>query len=414
MTAFALPPPARSVGTGDPPADMNAVINAVTALGAGQNVLNSAFAGGADLTGSADSAAAFNAAIPAGAGFVYVPAGTYKIGSTVGPLTTNQWIVCAPGVFFSFTGTGDCFRFVDSSTYTTRTRQGGGIIGRPIIDGTSSGTGSTGVHAGDILQLRIDVAVQNFTGAGDIGVHLDNQNYWTEQLQASVWANNCTNLVVLDSGGAITSTGSYDRADLTVYLSQFAGQEGVVLQNGAQIVGGRLRIFGNVASSTSALSNAVLTFTGATAGGHSPATFSGLAQCQLDINVESDGGHTFTAMTISYGSTSNVVVNCSGNVSFGPGNQFTQSNLTTVSAQFAFLGPIIGDPVLAEVNIPTRMSVSSSVTFFSQVSLQRQALLENLSPAPGTPTGGGYLYADATGHLTYKGPSGTVTTLAPP
>lgn len=96
---FTLPPDTRAVGTGNPPADMNNVIDAITSAGAVYNVCNTAFAGGADPTGAADSTAAFQAAINAapyvsandasgilGAAKVtiYVPAGTYLI--STGPL----------------------------------------------------------------------------------------------------------------------------------------------------------------------------------------------------------------------------------------------------------------------------------------------------------------------------------------
>jgi hypothetical protein len=80
--------------------------------------------GGADPTGVTDSSAAFNAAVtalPATGGYLLVPRGTYKLGSTVGPLTTGQYIVCMPGVRFNWTGIGDCFRWVDTTTYGTRT-----------------------------------------------------------------------------------------------------------------------------------------------------------------------------------------------------------------------------------------------------------------------------------------------------
>jgi hypothetical protein len=44
---FSLPPDTRAVGTGNPPADMNAVVDAVTAMGGSFNVFNASFAGGA-------------------------------------------------------------------------------------------------------------------------------------------------------------------------------------------------------------------------------------------------------------------------------------------------------------------------------------------------------------------------------
>jgi hypothetical protein len=97
---YSLPPDTRAVGTGNPPADMNAVVDALTATGAAFNVLNSAFAGGADPTGVSDSTAAFQAAITAAqavGGTVVVPAGTYKGGASS---------LSIPSAPFRFTGAG--------------------------------------------------------------------------------------------------------------------------------------------------------------------------------------------------------------------------------------------------------------------------------------------------------------------
>ncbi len=76
---FTLPPDTRSVGSGNPPADMNSVVDAITAMGAGLNILNAAFAGGADPGGTNDSTAAIQAAINAQAGPVDIPPGHYLV-----------------------------------------------------------------------------------------------------------------------------------------------------------------------------------------------------------------------------------------------------------------------------------------------------------------------------------------------
>jgi hypothetical protein len=83
---FTLPPDTRAVGTGNPPQDMNGVVDTVTAMGAVYSVLNTAYAGGADPTGVADSTAAINAAVAAAAAAgreLRIPAGTYKITSAL-------------------------------------------------------------------------------------------------------------------------------------------------------------------------------------------------------------------------------------------------------------------------------------------------------------------------------------------
>jgi len=81
---YTIPPATRAVGTGDPPGDINGISAVLTGMGAGFSVLNTAFAGGADPTGAADSTAAITAATTAAAAAgrpLYIPAGTYKISS---------------------------------------------------------------------------------------------------------------------------------------------------------------------------------------------------------------------------------------------------------------------------------------------------------------------------------------------
>ena len=78
LKTFALPPDNRTVGSGDPPADVDDLVDAAAAMGAGRNVLNTTFGGGADPTGAADSTVALTAAAAAlGGQLMYLPAGTY-------------------------------------------------------------------------------------------------------------------------------------------------------------------------------------------------------------------------------------------------------------------------------------------------------------------------------------------------
>lgn len=364
----------------------------------------------ADPTGGTDSAGAFNdalAALPSTGGYILVPYGTYLIGSTVGTFITNQWLICEPGVTFNFTGTGDCFNFTDSSTYTTRTTQGGGIQGRPIINKVGSSAGARAIHAGDILGLRFDVAIRNFTGATDIAAYFDNRIYWAEQAICLIWIDNCTRDVVFDCTGATTSAGSYDRGKFTFYLSHktFIG-DSVTFQNGAYIVGGSLEMFGNINSSSSAFTHSVLKITGSAPAGH-PAGPSLLDQIELNINLESDEGLANTFQTINFGSIANVITRASGNVSFGPGNQFVQSNITTVTTQFGFIGPVAGDVTLNENVFTGRIAVSSSASFFSS------QYIAGISASPGTPAAGVYIWVDLTGSMHLVTPGGSDVILGP-
>jgi len=80
-TQFTLPPDTRAVGQGNPPQDVNGIIDALTAIGTPYSVLNSAYSGGADPTGTSYCDTAFadatSAALAAGQPLL-IPGGTYK------------------------------------------------------------------------------------------------------------------------------------------------------------------------------------------------------------------------------------------------------------------------------------------------------------------------------------------------
>ena len=214
---------------------------------------------GADPTGAADRTTAIqnaiNAAVTAGGGVVYIPAGTYKIAGNISKAVTNTpvYIIGAGRwcTFFSFTGTGDCIRLYDTQVANTSVKWGGCIKGI-TIDGTShTSTAATGIHIGDLFQYELDIAVQNFTATGDIGAHLDNQYYYMEQLRGDIFISNCTNGVSFDANSTSgTVTGSFYRANLNIWLNQNTyTYNGVTFLNGTYIQDGALHIRGNFTGS---------------------------------------------------------------------------------------------------------------------------------------------------------------------
>src|SRR6185437_4012864 len=78
-------------GTGNPPQDVDNIVDALIATGAGLSVLNAAYSGGADPSGTADSTAALNAALSAASPGQVVtgPAGVYK---TTAPLVVPNGV----------------------------------------------------------------------------------------------------------------------------------------------------------------------------------------------------------------------------------------------------------------------------------------------------------------------------------
>jgi Pectate lyase superfamily protein len=305
---------------------------------------------GADPTGASDSASAFKSAIGAvgsAGGVVYVPAGTYTISTTLTCTNVPVYFVGdgAWATTLSFTGSGDCLRVYDSSTYGSRTKFGGGITGI-TIDGAKAGSGSAGLHVGDVLQYEVDLTVQNFYGTNSIGVHFDNNYYWMEQLFGRIYASNCASHVVFDwtSTTSSTSSGSFERCDLDIYIDQINAKfDGVVFRNGAFVTNGSLKLRGNFGSSTTAVTSAALRLTGnQTANGYSG--YSGIVDSMIDIGLECGSGAN-TPQTIVFGATQNTISGCYGALQFGAaGNTFTASN--NKSNVWNFMGQTGGDSTL--------------------------------------------------------------------
>ena len=72
-------------------------------------------------------------------------------------------------------------------------------------------------------------------------------------------------------------------------------------------------------------------------------------------------------------------------------------------------------PWVALANLlPTQIGGVDAVDFTTAVQFPNGQFLLEQATAPATPSGGGWLYVDSTGHLHYLGPGGTNTTLAGP
>jgi hypothetical protein len=289
-----------------------------------------------------------NATISLGVGEYLVGAGMSGTGATI-----INWV-----------GTGECFWQSYSGIYSGSTTIGGGILDL-CIDGTNSGPGSTGIRAGDIESLTYDrTLVRNFAGNGDIGYHFDNHYSFTERLHGRLQTVSCTSGVVFDvssnSGPSPeSSTGSFARCDLLIYVSSGAVRNNaVVLRNGALLYDmERFSILGNFASSSCGTPGAVLTLTGSVPAGHPGAgQGSRIDPGRFDIGVETPA-NTVTVQTINFGGPGNVILDTFGMLDFGvlQGSSFRASNIVSAGASFRHWGPVLGDPTLtATDNVGTR------------------------------------------------------------
>jgi Pectate lyase superfamily protein len=322
---------------------------------------------GADPTGSSDSTTAIRQAIdavPASGGVVYFPAGNYLVTSTLTAVGQGIYLVgdgrWATTVSFQPTSAGTCLQAYSTNGFDNPP-YGGGLLGI-AFDGTNAPAGSSLVSIGDLFEYQVDFAAQNMTGTGSIGAHFINTVYWCEGLHGRVFAANCTSHVVFDVGGATTSTGSFERCDLELYIRQVsASQNGVVFQEGAMIADGALAIRGNFQASASQMtvaSAAVLTITGSLPASHwqgtppTPTPPSQIQNSRLDIGVEADtNGKTeaelpYAPQTINFGSASNVIQDCYGTWDFiAAATPFAASNN---NGNVSFNGMVSGDAALVQ------------------------------------------------------------------
>lgn len=301
------------------------------------------------------------AALPATGGVVNMAAGVWylKCGSVV-INASNVWFN-AQGCYINAVGSGDTIRMYDSSNPLTRAVFGGGILGRPIIDGTNTGANSTGLNIGDLECMQVNVAIQNFTGAGSTGLLLNNAYFWTEEADVRATVSGCTNLVTFTDATNQASFG-YGNFDFTVFQGTNQ-QPGVSITNGAAVYHGSLRMRGNFKSGAAATTAAALMINGQ----NSISQGSALDACRLDIQVECSSGGAISPATIAM-STSPFAsaYNNYGILDFSYGSGgFAPSAVTT--AQFSFSGIVHGDPNLGpvgggwkNVNAPVLYNVNNS------------------------------------------------------
>lgn len=199
---------------------------------------------------------------------------------------------------------------------------------------------------------------------GSTGLRLDNAVSWTENLWARVSVINCDNAVIIET---TTGDGSfeYNEFDFKVYC--FAGQNGVVVRDGAFLNNGSLRVRANMGQSSTAMTSAVLTVTGTSSTG----AWSYITNQRLDVQAESNNvgqGTSQGPMTIRIGRATtgnNVIQHCIGVIRFNLPGLWTPSNWSrssTNSNAFTFAGIISGDANLHTATDTAGFQVAGSIS----------------------------------------------------
>ena len=173
---------------------------------------------------------AFNDAIADAAvlgGIVWVPAGLWRLNLGVLELdtaTVSIWGPTSGGTILDFIGgTGAAIR-VHADPFTVTQAAS---LRSLTIDGPTTAS-AKGVHIGDIIGFEFyDVVVRNFTGAGAVGIHMDNVDWFTERTSFNrTWVANCSTLVrfsVSGSGPNTTNSMGYTHI-VGLQLNASAGQ----------------------------------------------------------------------------------------------------------------------------------------------------------------------------------------------
>lgn len=203
---------------------------------------------GADSTGTNDSTSAFNSALsyttatyPNGA-VLELSAGTYKLGvsSNVSTFGSGYGLI-GPGsqiCTLDYHGSGTCIAMAAPS--------GQSLSGAPCsgfgVLGVNAAGGAIGFSWSNLSNARIhDLQAREFNASStSIGMYFHNAGSGASSEKLNVLASivNCSNGVVFD-------TQSFDYSSYQFMVIQSSGQNGVTLQNSAQLLGVDFTLMGD-------------------------------------------------------------------------------------------------------------------------------------------------------------------------
>lgn len=288
---------------------------------------------GADPTQQADSTFAFSYArsqLGANPGVIYVPAGNYQCTGVCGLIQGQSLIGDGAAVTsIYYTGNGPAIQMSLQGNFT-----GGAYAGRLegfYLDGYHAGGSADGILAGDLQGIRIqDVEVAGFGGAGWHGKN--GTNRWSEEQNVEI-------RLVGNGTAALFDHNSFDYSDFNFTIVSAAGGNGVVLENGAQVQGGRMRIRGNFVCATPNTA-AVLAIDPGNVNGTSV-----MVNASVDFAAETAGTGTGPFTILLGGTTSTCQFSGTGVMDFANVTENFQGASIPGSAIFGFSG-ILNDQTL--------------------------------------------------------------------
>lgn len=212
-----------------------------------------------------------------------------------------------------------------------------GYLRNFVIDGQNAPAGSKGVDYGDGWGLgnMIDLRVVNYFATGSIGAYQNNflvGSFWTEKNCGIKLAlsNNATAMIIDSTGGSPSH--EYNEFHISMFAQK--DQQGIVVQNGVNMGGSRLLMYGNMSDTSSGTGTptnnvAMLSFLGANSRWY---------YGDINVKVEGNGGHgggTFPWTIFSDGN--GYIRQCSGRIST------SLNDIKMNGAEFGFQGFIAGN-----------------------------------------------------------------------
>jgi hypothetical protein len=199
---FTLPPNNRAPLSPGYITDQNNTANVLSGLGAATSVLNTAFAGGADPTGTAASDAAFLAAFASGADLITIPPGTYLLNGSVLPaMASANTVLRGAGpsatvinIGGSFTPAAAFSADADNCTITDMTIQGASatIAANPQCYGIQvrgRNVNLLNLRFLDVNGYCIKVINLNAAGSHQANHQPHIRNIWMEKCAGGIWLN---------------------------------------------------------------------------------------------------------------------------------------------------------------------------------------------------------------------------------
>jgi len=291
MPTFALPPNTRAAGTGNPPADMNAVVNVLNTTTIQRLFYIDQY--GADPTGVALSDSAWTACYAdaaaavqtQGGSVVVLGAGIYKF--SMGTVAINDPRIGLRGqgrraTTLNTTGnTGSLVKI--TGTATGSTAPGSAPVSGFTCYGWSAGNSSVGVEYGDRYGGTLtDVSSVGFGGTASMGFWFHDATSLSEGSWIAVLADQNTDDFVFQ-GNASTGSFDYSHIILKCVSSTQGGSSGAALKviGHMQLNGCYLQLSGNISATTGLTKTCVVI-------GNSGSDVSCIIGSQLNIMVEAD------------------------------------------------------------------------------------------------------------------------------